>query len=113
MAREATARQFDVDEDSGRASGREEQAEWRDRLMSLGISVTPVMDRTYFESIYFHAPDGLLVEIATDGPGFTVDESLDSLGEALKLPDRLEPRRQEIERSLTALGDSPPRSEAS
>ena len=61
-------------------------------------------DRTYFESIYFHAPDGLLVEIATDGPGFTVDEPIESLGEALKLPASLENRRPDIESTLVPLG---------
>jgi glyoxalase family protein len=86
-----------------RAPGREEQAAWRDHLMSLDIAVSPVMDRRYFESIYFRAPDGLLVEIATDGPGFTVDEPVDALGEALKLPDWLEPRRTDIEQTLVSL----------
>jgi glyoxalase family protein len=61
------------------------------------------MDRNYFESIYFRAPDGLLCEIATDGPGFTADESFEELGENLKLPAWLEPQREEIERTLVAL----------
>ena len=86
-----------------RARGAEQQAEWRDHLLSLDIEVSPVMDRTYFESIYFRAPDGLLVEIATDGPGFAIDERLDSLGGELRLPAWLEPRRSEIERSLVPL----------
>ena len=86
-----------------RAESREQQAEWREHLLSLGIQVTPVADRKYFESIYFNAPDGLLLEIATDGPGFTVDEPVEQLGEELKLPEWLEPRRPVIERSLAPL----------
>ncbi len=57
-----------------RAADRGQQDAWRDHLLAMGLSVSPIMDRTYFESIYFRAPDGLLVEIATDGPGFLVDE---------------------------------------
>lgn len=86
-----------------RAESRDQQAEWREHLISLGIEVTPVADRTYFESIYFHAPDGLLVEIATDGPGFAVDEPVEQLGSRLKLPEWLEPRRPMIERTLEPL----------
>jgi glyoxalase family protein len=61
------------------------------------------MDRKYFKSIYFQAPDGFLVEIATDGPGFTVDEDLDSLGEELRLPAWMENRQEEIESALRPL----------
>lgn len=87
-----------------RASSADEQLAWRDHLQSLGIDVTPVLDRTYFTSIYFRAPDGLLVEIATDGPGFLIDEPAGSLGSELRLPDWLEPRREEILASLAPLG---------
>lgn len=86
-----------------RAKDREDQAAWQDHLQSLGIGVTPVQDRKYFESIYFRAPDGLLVEIATDGPGFAVDEDEDELGRSLRLPEWLEPRRGEIEARLRPL----------
>ena len=86
-----------------RARDREEQDRWREHLLALGISVSPVMDRTYFESIYFRAPDGLLCEIATDGPGFAVDEPSDQLGTALKLPAWLEGQRADIERNLIPL----------
>ncbi|MEQ1854835.1 MAG: VOC family protein [Longimicrobiales bacterium] len=86
-----------------RAESREEQTAWREHLLSLGIDVTTVRDRTYFESIYFHAPDGLLLEIATDGPGFAIDEPKEELGGSLKLPSWLEPRRPEIERALVPL----------
>jgi len=86
-----------------RAESADEQAAWREHLLSIGVDVTTVRDRTYFESIYFHAPDGLLLEIATDGPGFAVDEPSESLGAALKLPGWLEPRRSAIERALVPL----------
>jgi glyoxalase family protein len=87
-----------------RAASREEQLEWRDHLMGLGIQVSPVMDRKYFESIYFQAPDGLLLEIATDGPGFAVDEEPDALGSELQLPPWLEKDRVGIEERLAPLG---------
>jgi glyoxalase family protein len=72
----------------------------RTELTSLGYNVTPQLDRDYFKSIYFREPGGVLFEVATDGPGFAVDESPDSLGQSLKLPDWLEPRRFEIEALL-------------
>ncbi|HEX7049082.1 MAG TPA: VOC family protein [Longimicrobiales bacterium] len=87
-----------------RAADEEEQRAWREHLLSLGAKVSPVMDRTYFRSIYFRAPDGLLLEIATDGPGFTVDEDPASLGRELKLPAWLEARREEIGAELAPLG---------
>lgn len=86
-----------------RARDAAEQEAWRHHLGALGLRPTEVMDRTYFESIYFRAPDGLLVEIATDGPGFAVDEPADALGDALKLPSWLEARRSDIERALVPL----------
>lgn len=86
-----------------RAKDAEEQAAWREHLVSLGLNVSPVMDRSYFESIYFRAPDGLLCEIATDGPGFAIDEAPETLGAGLKLPDWLEARRPDIERTLVPL----------
>jgi glyoxalase family protein len=79
------------------------QVAWQTRLQSEGYGVSPVMDRQYFESIYFREPGGILFEIATDGPGFTADESLASLGSSLRLPDWLEPRRREIERALPSI----------
>ncbi|MHB1194411.1 MAG: VOC family protein [Longimicrobiales bacterium] len=87
-----------------RAKDGDEQEAWRDHLLHLGVDVSPVMERNYFRSIYFRAPDGLLLEIATDGPGFAVDEPAASLGAALKLPAWLEARRSEIERALVPLG---------
>lgn len=89
-----------------RARDAEEQAAWREHLQSLGIDVTDVKDRQYFESIYFRAPDGLLLEIATDGPGFAVDEESDALGTRLMLPAWLEPQRGKIEDQLTPLTET-------
>jgi glyoxalase family protein len=76
------------------------QAALRDALIAAGIRVTPVMDRQYFQSIYFREPGGVLLEVATAGPGFAVDEPVDELGRALKLPPWEEPNRAEIERGL-------------
>ena len=83
-----------------RTANDEEQRAWREHLISLGYNVSPVMDRTYFHSIYFREPGGVLFEIATDPPGFTLDESLDALGENLRVPPWLEDARGEIERAL-------------
>jgi glyoxalase family protein len=83
-----------------RASDEAEQMRLRTELTSLGYNVTPQLDRDYFKSIYFREPGGVLFEIATDGPGFAVDEAFDSLGQSLKLPNWLEPRRFEIEALL-------------
>lgn len=83
-----------------RASGEAEQMRLRAELASLGYNVTPQLDRDYFKSIYFREPGGVLFEVATDPPGFAVDEAADSLGQSLKLPDWLEPRRFEIEALL-------------
>ena len=69
--------------------------------MTIGLDVSPVMDRQYFKSIYFQAPDGQLLEIATDGPGFTVDEQ--ELGAELKLPAWLEAERLAITAALGPL----------
>ena len=65
-------------------------------LVNSGYNVTPQLDRDYFRSVYFREPGGVLLEIATDVPGFTTDEPGESLGRALKLPASLEPRRFEI-----------------
>ena len=86
-----------------RASSEEEQLSWRDHLQGLGIQVTPVQDRKYFKSIYFQAPDGLLLEIATDGPGFATDEDPKALGRDLQLPEWLEKDRKKIRADLKPL----------
>ena len=79
------------------------QEEWRDRIAALGYDVTPVIDRQYFHSIYFRERGGILFEIATDPPGFAVDEAPDRLGTALKLPPRYEADRERISRRLPPL----------
>jgi len=76
------------------------QLEWREKLLSAGLSVSPVMDRIYFKSIYTRDPDGHIVELATLGPGFTVDEAPEQLGESLKLPPWLESHRSTLEQVL-------------
>jgi len=81
----------------------EEQLRVRERLVERGLNVTPVIDRQYFHSIYFREPNGILFEVATDGPGFLIDESADQLGESLKLPPIYESARSEIERVLPAI----------
>jgi len=83
-----------------RASDDAEQMELRTELTSLGYNVTPQLDRDYFKSIYFREPGGVLFEVATDGPGFDVDEPVEQLGHSLKLPSWLELRRFEIEALL-------------
>jgi len=83
-----------------RAKDQAEQLQWRERLVDLGYNVTPVIDRTYFHSIYFREPGGVLFEIATEPPGFTLDEKLEELGTHLRLPPWMEPARSQIEQIL-------------
>ena len=80
-----------------------QQLEWRRDLVNLGYNLSPVMDRVYFHSIYYREPGGILFEIATDPPGFTLDEPLDQLGSSLKLPPWFERIRPQIESSLPDL----------
>lgn len=87
----------------------DEQEEWRRRVAAGGMSVTPVIDRFYFKSIYFREPSGVLFEIATLGPGFAVDEPLETLGRDLALPPNYRHLRAELEKQLTPLPD--PRAE--
>jgi len=77
---------------------------WTQRLSELGIRHSGEIDRFYFRSLYFREPNGILFEIATDGPGFAADEPMESLGEKLALPPFLEPRRAEIEKGLKPIG---------
>jgi glyoxalase family protein len=77
---------------------------WTQRLSELGIRHSGEIDRFYFRSLYFREPNGILFEIATDGPGFATDEPMESLGEKLALPPFLEPRRAEIEAGLKPIG---------
>lgn len=74
-------------------------------VTEAGVRATPVRDRQYFESVYFRAPGGVLFELATDGPGFLVDEPREALGETLRLPPQFEPHREAIAAALPALGD--------
>jgi glyoxalase family protein len=77
---------------------------WTQRLNELGIPNSGEIDRFYFRSLYFREPNGILFEIATDGPGFATDEPMATLGEKLALPPFLEPRRAAIEAGLKQLG---------
>jgi glyoxalase family protein len=86
---------------------RAEQEQWRQRVTEGGAHPTPIIDRFYFESVYFREPGGILYELATrDGKGFAADEPPEALGEQLALPPRLEPMREKIEPHLTALPDT-------
>lgn len=75
----------------------------RTRLIASGLSVSPVIDRAYFKSIYYREPGGVLFEIATDQPGFAIDEPVETLGQRLSLPPRLEPHRAAIQAALPPL----------
>jgi len=86
-----------------RAADDDEQRKLREQLVARGLNVTPVIDRQYFHSIYFREPNGILFEIATDGPGFLIDEPVNALGETLKLPPIYESKRNEIERVLPTI----------
>jgi glyoxalase family protein len=86
-----------------RTPSDEQQEQWRGFLSESRPDVTPILDRQYFHSIYFHEPGGALFEIATDPPGFAVDESVEQLGTHLKLPPWLEKNRTLLEQALPAL----------
>lgn len=83
-----------------RVADEEAQLVWREKLLEAGLNVSPVMDRVYFKSIYTQDPDGHIVELATDTPGFLVDEPLSELGRSLKLPPWFENSRRDIEANL-------------
>ncbi len=85
------------------ASKDDEHEAWQRRLAEAGAPVTPVIDRFYFRSIYFRIPSGVLFEIATHSPGFTVDEPLDELGKHLSLPPKFEKLREQLGQVLTPL----------
>ncbi|MBC8166761.1 MAG: ring-cleaving dioxygenase [Bryobacteraceae bacterium] len=80
-----------------------QQTAWLNKLTAEGHQVSPVMDRNYFHSIYYREPGGVLFEIATDPPGFLIDESVDELGSHLKLPPEYESMRSQIEAALPAI----------
>lgn len=81
----------------------EDYDKWAARLSEAGVPHSGPVDRFWFRSLYFREPNGILIEIATDEPGFTADEPLDTLGQTLSLPPFLEPRRREIEAGLAPL----------
>ena len=86
-----------------RIAGDEEQIHWRDEALTKGLQVTPVQDRSYFHSVYFREPGGVLFEVATDPPGFAIDESVAELGSTLRLPAWLESERTVLESTLPKL----------
>jgi glyoxalase family protein len=86
-----------------RAPDLETMTGWQHELMARGVQVTQILDRQYFKSIYFREPGGVLFEIATDAPGFAIDEPLLELGRHLKLPPWLEPTREQIAAALPPL----------
>ncbi|WP_028063603.1 VOC family protein [Solirubrobacter soli] len=87
------------------AAQMDEHVAWRERIVEAGRSITPVIDRFYFRSVYFREPGGVLYELATLGPGFTTDEPAESLGEHLALPPDFEHVRAQVEPVLTPLPD--------
>lgn len=82
---------------------RESQEAVRERILNRMLNPTPILDRNYFTSIYFREPGGVLFEVATSGPGFAIDESIEHLGEELKLPPQFEPDRPGIEAKLAVV----------
>jgi glyoxalase family protein len=86
-----------------RTPNQEEYLGWAERLQQFRVPSSGPVDRFYFRSLYFREPNGILFEIATDGPGFATDEPLEKLGESLALPPFLEPQRARIEAGLRPL----------
>ncbi len=84
----------------------DEHVAWQERAARAGMRVTPVIDRDYFDAIYFAQPQGVLFEIATTSPGFAVDEDPEHLGEALRLPTQHEPLRPQLERILAPVAST-------
>src|SRR6187200_2861087 len=84
----------------------------RHNLIRAGLNATPVIDRFYFHSVYFREPGGILFEIATNPPGFTIDERVEELGTHLVLPPWLEPMRRDLENVLPPVRLSKKRSES-
>ncbi|MEO8471575.1 MAG: ring-cleaving dioxygenase [Chryseolinea sp.] len=86
-----------------RVKDEETQMAYREKILKLGLNITPKIDRNYFYSLYFREPGGVLFEIATDNPGFAIDEHVGGLGNHLKLPAQYEGQRKEIEEKLPVL----------
>lgn len=87
------------------SSPYDQHSDWRERVAGTGLYTTPVIDRFYFKAVYFREPGGVLFELATIGPGFTVDEPVESLGERLSLPPDFEDQRATVEPHLRPLPD--------
>lgn len=87
-----------------RAADQEELSQWITRLTEMKVPHSGFIDRFYFRSVYIKDPNGLTIELATDGPGFATDEPFETMGKTLALPPFLEPRREEIESRLKPLG---------
>src|SRR5699024_4814459 len=83
-----------------RASDDQDQLDWKQHVEKHGLRVTDVRDRNYFNAIYFNEPGGILFEIATDPPGFAHDESYETMGKSLKLPEQYEKNREQLEKAL-------------
>jgi len=90
----------------------EKQKVLRSSIIKAGLNATPVIDRTYFHSVYFREPGGILFEIATDPPGFTTDQKPSELGTRLMLPEWLESERNNLEKILPKLSLSYPRTQS-
>jgi glyoxalase family protein len=86
-----------------RAIDQQDHLDWQAHVARSGHNVTPVKDRNYFDAIYFREPGEILFEIATDAPGFAHDESFETMGQNLKLPEQYEPYRSVLEKSLIPL----------
>jgi len=86
-----------------RVENEEVLMQYREKIVNMGLNITEKIDRNYFYSLYFREPGGVLFEIATDNPGFSVDEPVDELGSGLKLPAQYEAHREEIEQVLPKL----------
>ncbi|MFZ4574900.1 MAG: cyclodeaminase/cyclohydrolase family protein [Phycisphaerales bacterium] len=90
-----------------RTADRASLERWVEALEESRVEVSPILDRAYLESVYFQSPSGVLFEVATDGPGFLIDEPAEHLGETLALPPHHEPRRAAIEANLPAIDIAP------
>ncbi|NHA04202.1 ring-cleaving dioxygenase [Mucilaginibacter sp. HC2] len=86
-----------------RVKNEEILMQYREKIAALGLHITDKIDRNYFYSLYFREPGGVLFELATDNPGFSVDEPVDQLGSGLKLPAQYENIREDLEKSLPSL----------
>ncbi len=92
-----------------RVKDEEVQAAIREKVVEKGLQITQKIDRDYFFSVYFREPGGVLFEVATDNPGFAIDESPEELGTSLRLPERYEPMREKLEKSLPVLNSENPK----